>query len=644
MIIAVSMSVLISGLLGWSLTERKMNVRHAFRLEARNAAEALVEFGFAQLRYKFDHRTSIGQNALAPSSPDALQLPTADLGPAVDASSLQLIGGTIPPFAVPTFIDPNDPANEFDPLKGKVVLTREISVFGRATVAPSSGGPPIQAHVTQRLSVRDAPLFAHAIFYNLDLEIFPGPEMHIKGPVHANGDLYVSNQGGTSLNFGGMVSVSGNVLHAWKSGVRGNNNSETLGESPVTFVNRDGNLVNMKTGGVWKDSRMGTSGISADFRSYASNTWHGNLQTSAHGIQNYQPVAFPEYVPDDPATPAYDPVNTGHALIERPLASSDPGYVAERETQKMSNKACLYFEMDAAGTITARKRDGSTVDLPPGLVTFAPNVMMDRRRGFNIGLADFDVGKLKQLIESPDASDPAAHIGGFDPATEWNGVVYFDCTSTSDDLDRTGVRLFGGRVGATGQGIPSRGPDPGFTFVTNNALYIRGHFNADGNMSSSSSYQPETDEVPVAVFGDSVTLLSAAWDDATSKTTNRPPAVHTEVSAAIVTGLLPTNAGGNTNSSGGAHNLPRFLENWGSKNLYIRGSLVALYECEVDLSTWSTAYYNPPNRTWGFNQLFAGGTYPPGTPLVRTYRRIDYRDLTKTEYETAVATLPWSSP
>jgi hypothetical protein len=398
----------------------------------------------------------------------------------------------------------------------------------------------------------------------------------------------------------------------------------------------------MKSGSVWKDSRMGTGSISPDFRSYASNTWHGNLQTSAHGVQNYQPVAYPTYVEDDPSTTPYDPVNSGHAIIERPVPTTDPAYSAEKESQKISRKACLYISIDSSGTISARKKDGTAVILPGGatpLITWTADKFTDRRRGVAVDIADFNVGKLKQLIETPHATDNNLRIQGFDPATEWNGIVYVDFTSSATNLNNSGVRLFNGRVGASGQGIPSRGADPGFTFATNNDLYVKGDFNADGTTSSASSVTPETNEKPVALYGDAVTILSNNWSDAV--TSSKPPATRTEISAAIVTGLRPTDAGNNNRSSGGAHNLPRFLEGWGGIDLYIRGSLVCLYESQVDLSSWSTAYYDPPNRNWGFNQLFAGGTYPPGTPLLRTYRRIDYRDMTAAEYAAAVDALPW---
>src|SRR5690606_2360711 len=39
---------------------------------------------------------------------------------------------------------------------------------------------------------RLVPLFQFAAFYNKDLEINPGAEMSLSGPVHVNGDLYLS--------------------------------------------------------------------------------------------------------------------------------------------------------------------------------------------------------------------------------------------------------------------------------------------------------------------------------------------------------------------------------------------------------------------------------------------------------------------
>ena len=191
------------------------------------------------------------------------------------------------------------------------------------------------------------------------------------------------------------------------------------------------------------------------------------------------------------------------------------------------------------------------------------------------------------------------------------------------------------------------------SFGTNNAVYIRGDFNADGVHHNSSdekhsAQMAEDGEVPVAIYGDSITILSNDWDDDYSidqydnGTWSKPSADPVEISAAIVTGLIPSDAADNGASSGGLHNFPRFIENWSGKDLYIRGSFVALYESEIDTSVWKIDYYRPPNRKWGFHEFFASGIYPPGSPILRTYRRINYETLSAAEYESAVSGIGWA--
>ncbi len=692
LVIASAGGIVMSAILSHSLTERKINSRHELRLIAKNASEAVSEYGFAQLRDRFEKQTNFAADALSPSSPDALAMPASTLfGPQLDYAKSEIIGGVIPGAASTlAYINPAHPANEFDPLRGQKVYSRNIALYAKATVNDPRGGPDITSYTTQQLSVRDAPLFAHAIFYNLDLEVSPGPKMEIHGPVHTNGDLYV--QGISGVDFYYPVSTAKDMLYGWATSVSAAQGSggESLQRGHVKFKNRNGNLVTIKVNDTtFRDSTM------TDWRTYASNTWHGNLLTWEHGIENYKPVAFPDYEPDDLATSTYDPVNSGHALIEPPLPSSDPDYNAEVEAQKMSNKAGLYFKWDVhTRTVTAYDGPGGNeidiahlIEADPSditvrddsdsvdsdyLIKIKTNAMYDHRRNQYIDILEFNVGKLDQLIEIPDYTTSRGYLGTddatdfaafYDPATEWNGIVYFETTTTSTDateiarLHYSGIRLWGGETDETGQGVPSRGADPGMTFATNNALYVKGHFNADGHLDSTSSANnsaivPEVGEVPVALFADSISILSGSWSDAassSSSSTKKPGASSTEVAAAIVSGLIPTDARtpgnptGNGRSSGGVHNFPRFLESWSGDDLYIRGSLVCLYESETDNSPWRIDYYSPPGRKWGFSKLFLEGTYPPGTPLLRTYRRVEFTDLSEAEYNAAITALPWSS-
>jgi len=242
--------------------------------------------------------------------------------------------------------------------------------------------------------MRGAPLFAYAIFYSgNDLEFGESPKMDIYGPVHVNGNLFVGPVGSAALDFHGPVSASGNVYHAWRgtTGIAQEGNNNISSTTPVNFSTDStagGNPFNMRTtGGVWNDSTMGadssTSGLASllalvtsarttAFAQYASQTWHGNLQTAAMGIQPYNPMGFSEIVAadasgnpihamdaaaDDAATVGTSSLGTGyghgygpHALIEPSMAaaaSTDAYKVAKDaiEEQKFANKAGIYLKV-----------------------------------------------------------------------------------------------------------------------------------------------------------------------------------------------------------------------------------------------------------------------------------------------------------
>jgi hypothetical protein len=726
-------AMLVASMLRWVMTEASLNQRSLLRLEARNAAEAVAEYGFCQIRYKMENKSTFDANSFTPSGANALSLPSSSLlsGTNVDTSESALVGGRIQAiFSAGSsslyFVDANDPNNVNDPLKGKWIFRRDIPVYAKVTVRVANG-PPIKAYVREKISVRGAPLFAHATFYNMDMELAPGSTMNIYGPVHANGDIYVSSQG-NSVNFYNTVTCTGNVYHAWKSfqpTAQGQTNG-TTGEalnmtSDVTFKNRLGAQVSMDASGIWKDSTMGVSttvknnnasyttqaaytaalvaGATTNFnafKTFASTTWHGNLQTSANGVQNYTPVAIGRYVEDTTPTDGIDQtVNTGRLLIEPPTATTSAEYSAEVEAQKYSTQAGIYVTIVpasgsvnsttsnsthtttvnnpvVAGTITVRTGGPTGTEatsLPAGLVTYnsyqesvRTNIstgsstttvsrgIYDQRRGSGQDLVEFDMTVLKtavaQMQLAAASRDPTKAINSLEPS-QWTGRIYFEVASNPSTTlagatipasggDRVAIRLINGNTQ-----VPSYGAVEGLTIATNAPLYIRGHFNDTG--SSPSPSVSKTGETPAAIAADAVTILSAGFNDATSKSAIRPGATADAViAAAILTGLSPTNKNGSARMSGGAHNLVRFLESWSatSRTLYIRGSLVALFESRVADEPWKIDYYSAPVRNWGFCDLLQNGRYPPGTPRVISYRRTDYADMTKAEYDAAIAALP----
>ena len=739
--------LIIGSLLSWSLTERRLNYRNALRLEARNAAEALAEYGFSQIRHKLESRSTV---SLDPDGSDALSLPPGSFwnGSNVQASANELIGGTVelvPASGSSYYFNPADPNNAFDPLNGKHVFRRDVRVIAKATVRPPSiHGGEITAHVSQRISVRGAPLFAHAIFYNMDLEIFNGPNMTISGPVHTNGNLYLYPGNGATLTFTDQVTATGGIYHAKKPGDTSSDGNSAEGRTgDIKFPNKHGQSVSLKEGSTWKDTTQGAgtaADLWSDFRNYASQQWHGNLQTAAHGVDNYTPVAIGQYSEDpDPGVGADTSDNSGRGIIEPsnyPLPT-DPDYATkmEVEQQKYANDAGLYITVNpATQAISLSSRGKSdptknkTLTLPSSgkLVTYKPYTattvsqtagnkinsganknkypittktetttvngttstevvtysnnndtvattktvnsgMYDQQRKKGTDLIELDIDALRLAVASMAGQANATTTAGTQPVTaadqigqltgqDWTGIVYVEVVGgpTTDPLTgatnppsipaslQTSVRL------VNGEGkVPSYGSTTeGLTIATNAPVYIKGNYNADGTTSTSnpnSATAPEVGEVPAAIVGDAVTILSKNFNDATSlSTVKQNNATSTiEIAAALLVGLTPTNKDGTGKSSGGAHNLPRFLEDWTNKSTFIRGSLVSLFENRVFTEPHGGAYYSPPVRNWGFNSMFRDGRYPPGTPRVMSYRRVDFTDLNASEYDAAKASFNW---
>jgi hypothetical protein len=299
-----------------------------------------------------------------------------------------------------------------------------------------------------------------------------------------------------------------------------------------------------------------------------------------------------------------------------------------------------------------------------------------------------------------------------------------DADTYPDRID-SGVRLINGRGPVAS--LTTTG-DTGFTFVTNDAAYIIGHFNADGSVNRTTAatgnggysgrYPDSANEKLTAVMADAVTLLSQpiystaatpyyqinGWNDALSAfrvtttgwstnwrsaapsgsnnyeglgnnvpTAIRPgalptdsspgatggtwrtklPTVDTEFSVALLVGMVPSNhnatgltdrppiSAANAQYSGGAHNYPRLLEDWhndmGSgtvSGLFIRGSMVALFESRVAMEPWNIRCYQAPDRFWGLHQDFrTAGHDLPLEPIVLSATRMGFRELTAAEYD-----------
>jgi hypothetical protein len=164
----------------------------------------------------------------------------------------------------------------------------------------------------------------------------------------------------------------------------------------------------------------------------------------------------------------------------------------------------------------------------------------------------------------------------------------------------------------------------GFSVATQNPLYVQGNYNTttDGtHFSTGLGATTNGYTVPAAVLSDSLTLLSSSWSDANSSLFRSASSAMT-FNAAIVTGNVPTTGTGNTQFSGGVHNITRLLEDWSSSTLTMNTSIVVLYASQIATNQWripqnssASGYYNPPTRNWGFDTTYYSPNHqPPGVP------------------------------
>jgi hypothetical protein len=156
-------------------------------------------------------------------------------------------------------------------------------------------------------------------------------------------------------------------------------------------------------------------------------------------------------------------------------------------------------------------------------------------------------------------------------------------------------------------------PPSGLTVATGRPLYVLGDYNQLDVANLGTANTATT--LPASLVADAITILSDSWSDtnSTSAVAFRMASA-TTVNAAFLTGSVDTTAG---HYSGGMENFPRFLESWGSANVFTyNGSMVKMFPSLYATGVWGQAnIYNPPKRNWAYDNNFDDRTkLPPKTP------------------------------
>jgi hypothetical protein len=413
------------------------------------------------------------------------------------------------------------------------------------------------------------PLASYAIFYNSLLEFSTAAPMTVNGRVHANGNIYTGSSSPTTFNdtvtaTGTLTSPANNGQGPWGSlGVlNGTPNYKTNVPSITLSINMTNthSLIDLPPA--------------------------GESPTSSQGQQRlYNEAQVVLLVSNTTVT----------ARIQASVSSQVPG----------ADPAPL--------TITSYLTNASAVSNAAVLARDFPflsitNSFVDQREDKTILASQIDVGKYAKWITT-NTSVLAKYPAG---SGTYPTILYAADNRANSASQLSAVRL------TNGAALPRNG-GLGWSLATPNPLYVWGNYNATNNLASAST----TFALPAAFMSDALTLLSSAWQDATSFTASQSgpnPASAITVNAAILTGIVPSTGNTSSTFSGGVHNLPRLLENWtSSRDVWLNTSIINLFSSTKATGKFVTpgtgSYYTAPTRHFSFDTNYNDpAKQPPGMP------------------------------
>ncbi|MFI5356214.1 MAG: hypothetical protein ACHQ4G_02645 [Opitutales bacterium] len=360
-IMVALVSILTASILTYSISERTANERQRMLLAARNMAENVAVYASEQVSTKLYRLRSTSPIAFIGGTNQIYLPPTSALTTNYStSSSVQIYAGLLSSTGL-VYVDPTVAANASNPNAGLQVSTSLVPIIAKATMTYPAVGS-VTAYAEQDLQISMIPLYQFAVFYNQDLELAPGANMTITGPVHANGNLILRDQTGFSntVQFTARVTASGGFYANTAHDGATYSNTDTAdtgpgGTGPLNFQNPAGTVTNIQSSsGTWRDYYYGNSSSSAttlsQFKTFATSTYGGNLRTSVHGVT---PLVLPGM---DPSV-----ANSGRNTIALPSTSDSAGLIQS----KFSRNAGLYIVVNPdPNTRTGVLPDASTVSMP----------------------------------------------------------------------------------------------------------------------------------------------------------------------------------------------------------------------------------------------------------------------------------------
>ena len=312
-------------------------------------------------------------------------------------------------------------------------------------------------------------------------------------------------------------------------------------------------------------------------------------------------------------------------ILDPPPAGEDAASSLGR--QRFYNNADLIISNSPSGAITVKSGAwNGFAAVPPdsgSSYSFVTNATFyDYRERKTVQATEINVGKFNTWLANTTTNGGSA----LNAAAKTTTGHRLNSAYTIDKRPINASTIPAVRV-TNGQLLPA----DGFTVASPNPLYVKGHFNLNNGIDTTPDLHDTSKTKPAALIGDSITVLSASWQDTYTSGTalsSRTP-VNTTVNAAILGGIVESKqVSGIKHYSGGVENFPRFLENWSGRTLTYNGSMVVMFPSRYATNFWQNTgnYYNAPSRRWAFDLSFLDADkLPPLTPQVRKLVRGEWK-------------------
>ena len=669
LLVVFVLSALITAYWAATMGEAKLAVSSTDSIHGQLAAEAGINLRCSAIRAEFEEWERPAGSP--PGEPSVGELPcTQTTG--TGSGAYECVTYPFAGRSAVTYVreEPGNPTSIIIPPGDRYAsLSAEEWRYTVSSTAVNTDGFP-EALLEMRWKTRNVPIWQMFALYSTDLQLKPGDDMAIHGPIHSNGDLYF---------------------------FPGSNDQLDLYDSPITMV-----------GGMFRGNPGNPSQCKSNSAVYIDANVAPSSPVAPPAGSNENLIRLPDYCPLQEITQSWlDSNGLGNAVETDadpisfpPVEKFDPPKPFSAGTSATAVGGLYWQKADLRVVLTLRDLNGDS-----DTIDHAVDNVSESTYGvdFNYdGDTSDTVNDMREMwieVRNPDNSvnaaatrrltdprtcpgqwnsgsatdnKPVGPLGGTHPATIW---YTYEKTLNDDnwkwkDSGGSSLRLgvndwrevahFGsngemkllevdmGRIwdclhdaDAAGEDILYQGRS--LDDNTNGGLVF--YFSVDGpdsdaarsnygvrfynanRMRSTTGGVPlpigltlvtdhaayimgdfNTDDwIPTAVISDTVTILSNAWlDDDYSFQSAKNN--RQALSTTLNSAFLAGKNSTNLNT------YPVLLENWGNDTLSLMTSFVRLFPPRHNAASNSTQYYRWPTRNWDFDQRFAQGQQPPMAP------------------------------